>query len=292
MELKQLKYFVEVAKREHISEAALELNVAQSAISRHIHNLENELETSLFYRRGRNVSLTAEGKQLLEYAQQILEQVDLTLSQFQTQVQQQQSVFTIGYVDGSIGQILPQVLQTIENELSLSLIPTLLDEQETLQALRAQEIDFALTTVTTTDPTFEIVPLVEETYVLYGDLHAPMMNVPNPPLSHILKQPLYLLEPIPTDFKTYLITHADKPVRVLNQEQFARFILRNQKGFVLAPTYVNLYSQNQQWKKISLSHTDFKKTLRLIYRRDLQKPLRDEVIQIIMTHIQQRSVYH
>lgn len=55
MELKQLKYFVEVAKREHISEAALELNVAQSAISRHIHNLENELETSLFYRRGRNV---------------------------------------------------------------------------------------------------------------------------------------------------------------------------------------------------------------------------------------------
>ncbi|EGQ3432841.1 LysR family transcriptional regulator [Staphylococcus pseudintermedius] len=292
MELKQLKYFVEVAKREHISEAALELNVAQSAISRHIHNLENELETSLFYRRGRNVSLTAEGKQLLEYAQQILEQVDLTLSQFQTQVQQQQNVFTIGYVDGSIGQILPQVLQTIENELSLSLIPTLLDEQETLQALRAQEIDFALTTVTTTDPTFEIVPLVEETYVLYGDLHAPMMNVPNPPLSHILKQPLYLLEPIPTDFKTYLITHADKPVRVLNQEQFARFILRNQKGFVLAPTYVNLYSQNQQWKKISLSHTDFKKTLRLIYRRDLQKPLRDEVIQIIMTHIQQRSVYH
>ncbi|GAB0307975.1 LysR family transcriptional regulator [Staphylococcus pseudintermedius] len=292
MELKQLKYFVEVAKREHISEAALELNVAQSAISRHIHNLENELETSLFYRRGRNVFLTAEGKQLLEYAQQILEQVDLTLSQFQTQVQQQQSVYTIGYVDGSIGQILPQVLQTIENELSLSLIPTLLDEQETLQALRAQEIDFALTTVTTTDPTFEIVPLVEETYVLYGDLHAPMMNVPNPPLSHILKQPLYLLEPIPTDFKTYLITHADKPVRVLNQEQFARFILRNQKGFVLAPTYVNLYSQNQQWKKISLSHTDFKKTLHLIYRRDLQKPLRDEVIQIIMTHIQQRSVYH
>ncbi|PCF33973.1 transcriptional regulator [Staphylococcus delphini] len=292
MELKQLKYFVEVAKREHISEAALELNVAQSAISRHIHNLENELETSLFYRRGRNVFLTSEGKQLLEYAQQILEQVDFTLSQFQTQVQQQQSVFTIGYVDGSIGQILPQVLQTIENELSLSLIPTLLDEHESLQALQAQEIDFALTTATTTDPTFEVVSLVEETYVLYGDLHAPMMNVPNPPLSHILKQPLYLLEPIPTDFKTYLMTHADKPVRVLNQEQFARFILRNQKGFVLAPTYINLYSQNQQWKKISLSHTDFKKTLRLIYRRDLQKPLRDEVIQIIMTHIQQRSVYH
>ena len=36
MEIKQLKYFVEVARREHISEAALELNIAQSAISRQI----------------------------------------------------------------------------------------------------------------------------------------------------------------------------------------------------------------------------------------------------------------
>ncbi|MFP4984270.1 LysR family transcriptional regulator [Staphylococcus coagulans] len=131
MELKQLKYFVEVAKREHISEAALELNVAQSAISRHMHNLEVELGTSLFYHSGRNIFLTTEGKQLLKQAQSILEQVDHTLSQFQTQVQQKQSVFTIGYANGSIGQILPQVLQTIETELALSLVPTLLDEETT-----------------------------------------------------------------------------------------------------------------------------------------------------------------
>ncbi|MGJ5711572.1 LysR family transcriptional regulator, partial [Staphylococcus equorum] len=58
MELKQLKYFVEVAKGEHISEAALELDVAQSAVSRHICNLEDELGTALFHRKGRNVVLT------------------------------------------------------------------------------------------------------------------------------------------------------------------------------------------------------------------------------------------
>ena len=39
MEMKQLKYFVE-ARREHISDAALELNIAQSAISRQIAQLE------------------------------------------------------------------------------------------------------------------------------------------------------------------------------------------------------------------------------------------------------------
>lgn len=292
MELKQLKYFVEVAKREHISEAALELNVAQSALSRHIHNLENELETALFYHRGRNVFLTSEGKQLLMHAQHILEQVDHTLSQFQTQVQQKQSVFTIGYVNGAIGQILPQVMQTIENDLALSLIPTLLDESETLKALQAQDIDLALTTATMNEHSFETIPLFEETFALYGHHHDPFMNVPNPPLAHILKQSLYVLEPIPNDLKSYLISHAETPVHFINNTGFARFILQNQKGFVLAPDYLNLYSQNQQWKKISLSHTDFKKTLRLVYRRDLQKPLHNDVIQIIVNHIQQRSIYH
>ncbi|AKS67941.1 glutamate biosynthesis transcriptional regulator GltC [Staphylococcus coagulans] len=292
MELKQLKYFVEVAKREHISEAALELNVAQSAISRHMHNLEVELGTSLFYHSGRNIFLTTEGKQLLKQAQSILEQVDHTLSQFQTQVQQKQSVFTIGYANGSIGQILPQVLQTIETELALSLVPTLLDEETTLPALQSQDIDLALTTATIHDNTLESLPLFEETYVLYGDIHAPIMNVPNPPLSYILKQPLYIHEPLPTDLKSYLTTHAETPVHIINNPQFARFILQNQKGFVLAPAFINLYSQNQQWKKISLSHTDIKKTFHLVYRRDLQKPLLNEVIKIIMTHTQQRSIYH
>lgn len=292
MELKQLKYFIEVAKREHISEAALELNVAQSAISRHMHNLEVELGTSLFYRSGRNIFLTTEGKQLLKQAQSILEQVDHTLSQFQTQVQQKQSVFTIGYANGSIGQILPQVLQTIETELALSLVPTLLDEETTLPALQSQDIDLALTTATIHDNTLESLPLFEETYVLYGDIHAPIMNVPNPPLSYILKQPLYIHEPLPTDLKSYLTTHAETPVHIINNPQFARFILQNQKGFVLAPAFINLYSQNQQWKKISLSHTDIKKTFHLVYRRDLQKPLLNEVIKIIMTHTQQRSIYH
>ena len=62
MEIKQLKYFVEVARREHISEATLELNIAQSAISRQITLLEQELQVTLFNRQGRNIHLTSHGK--------------------------------------------------------------------------------------------------------------------------------------------------------------------------------------------------------------------------------------
>ena len=55
MEIKQLKIFCRVARREHISEAALELNIAQSAISRQITLLEQELQVTLFNRQGRNI---------------------------------------------------------------------------------------------------------------------------------------------------------------------------------------------------------------------------------------------
>ena len=67
LELRQLRYFVEVAEREHISEAAEYLHVAQSAISRQIANLEEELGTPLFERIGRNVKLTPIGKIFLDH---------------------------------------------------------------------------------------------------------------------------------------------------------------------------------------------------------------------------------
>lgn len=63
MEIKQLRYFIEVAKREHISETALELNIAQSAISRQITLLEQELNVSLF--KSKDVILRSHLKEII-----------------------------------------------------------------------------------------------------------------------------------------------------------------------------------------------------------------------------------
>ena len=62
LELRQINYFIEVAEREHVTEAALALHVAQSAVSRQIVNLEAELGVDLFFREGRKVKLTPIGK--------------------------------------------------------------------------------------------------------------------------------------------------------------------------------------------------------------------------------------
>src|SRR5699024_5972494 len=56
------KYFMEVAKREHVTDAANALHIAQSAVSRQIFNLEEELGVALFIREGRTVRVTRIGK--------------------------------------------------------------------------------------------------------------------------------------------------------------------------------------------------------------------------------------
>ncbi|EUJ29168.1 transcriptional regulator GltC [Listeria floridensis FSL S10-1187] len=68
MELRQLKYFMEVARVEHMTQASLNLHVAQSAVSRQIMKLEEELGVALFERIGRNMRLTSVGADFLQQA--------------------------------------------------------------------------------------------------------------------------------------------------------------------------------------------------------------------------------
>src|SRR5882757_4560386 len=61
MTLEQLRIFVAVAERQHVTEAARTLNLAQSAASNAIAALEARHGTKLFNRIGRNIELTEAG---------------------------------------------------------------------------------------------------------------------------------------------------------------------------------------------------------------------------------------
>lgn len=77
MDQKRIQYFVTLAKHLHYGAAAEELNIAQSALSRQINVLEEELGCQLFDRSNRwNVSLTAAGTSFFVEAQKILMQLE------------------------------------------------------------------------------------------------------------------------------------------------------------------------------------------------------------------------
>ena len=73
MNLRQLEAFVEVAEAGSFSKAAKILFLTQPTISAHISTLEKELNTRLFVRNTKEVSLSDSGKLLYRYARQIVD---------------------------------------------------------------------------------------------------------------------------------------------------------------------------------------------------------------------------
>ena len=76
MELLQLAHFRVVARREHMTRAAEELNVTQPALSRAIARLERELGVPLFDRRGRGLRLTQYGAAFLRHVDRVFQELD------------------------------------------------------------------------------------------------------------------------------------------------------------------------------------------------------------------------
>ena len=75
MELRHLRYFVAIGEEENYRRAAQRLNVAQTALSTQIQDMEAELGFKLFDRLPRGVKLSTAGRMFLEDARRILQQV-------------------------------------------------------------------------------------------------------------------------------------------------------------------------------------------------------------------------
>jgi len=89
LDFKQLESFVMLAKLRNFSKAAEKLYLTQPTISNHINNLERDLDTLLFNRSNKKVSLTQAGEILLNHALSILNERDqalFSLGQFQGEI--------------------------------------------------------------------------------------------------------------------------------------------------------------------------------------------------------------
>ncbi len=82
MEIRVLRYFLEIAREGNMSHAAETLHVSQPTLSKQMKDLEQELGKKLFRRSSSSVSLTDEGMLLRKRAEDILDMVDKTADEF------------------------------------------------------------------------------------------------------------------------------------------------------------------------------------------------------------------
>lgn len=91
MNIQHLKYAVEVEKQGSISKAADSLYMGQPNLSKSIKELENSLDIKIFTRTPKGVNVTEKGKEFLEYAKNILAQIDEIESYYQKSSTEKQS---------------------------------------------------------------------------------------------------------------------------------------------------------------------------------------------------------
>lgn len=112
MNTQQLESFIQVAENLNFAHAAALLNVTQSAVSRQIHALEEELDTKLFYRTTRTVTLTPEGIIFLEHAKQILGQLQIATARIQHRSNLTARILRIGCESQADLLFLSEILET------------------------------------------------------------------------------------------------------------------------------------------------------------------------------------
>lgn len=82
MEIRILRYFLEIAREENMTRASENLHISQPSLSKEMKKLEDELGKKLFRRGSACMKLTDEGMLLRKRAEDILEMTDKTIAEF------------------------------------------------------------------------------------------------------------------------------------------------------------------------------------------------------------------
>jgi DNA-binding transcriptional LysR family regulator len=105
-----LRYFLEVARSGSVNQAAAQLHVAASAVSRQLAKLEDSLSVALFERQARGMRLTDAGAQLLAYATAQAQESDQLLAQIRGLAEQERHLVRVASTEGFAAGFLPWVL--------------------------------------------------------------------------------------------------------------------------------------------------------------------------------------
>lgn len=199
MELRQIQYFYTVAKLEHVTRAAAQLLVAQSAVSRQIHLLEDELGAPLFHRDGKHIRLSLFGHRFLTHAERILRDVDWAFQEAREFQNPNTGRITLGFPHSIGVHYVPNLLaafQKVAPSIHFDLIQSKV--QNLLHGLQSGEIELAI--ITPWEQVEETTGL-EGTHLLYEPLsivlpaNHPYAGAPSLSLEQLKDESFILFQP-------------------------------------------------------------------------------------------------
>lgn len=174
MQPKQLQYFITAYATKNIQRAAEKLFVSRQGISKTIRELEQELGADLFLRSSKGLEPTDFAEALFPHAQKLLDEYNY-ITGLNTLAKQKENVITIYVLDNIVKYLTADFFRdfrTLHPNTILSIIES--PDEAALNALLAQNADFAITTGPLDNTVFTLNPIFYTHYCMALSANHPL----------------------------------------------------------------------------------------------------------------------
>lgn len=205
MDLKDMRYFLAVAEEGNIGRAAERLHISQPPLTRLIHALEDEVNTPLFTRTPKGVTLTDAGLVLLAEVPNLLALAQRALERTRLAGQGRIGRLDVGLFGSGMLDVIPRMLARFhEVRPDVKIVLHNMTKNTQLQALHERRISIGFNRLVPDQPgiTVETVlreslmlaipaanPLSKRKSIALKDLHdIPMITYPNVPMRGLAQE--------------------------------------------------------------------------------------------------------
>ena len=179
MDLRTLSYFVTVAEELNITKAAIKLHMSQPPLSKKLKELEEELNTILFIRGKRALTLTESGKLLYRHAKEILLLTNKAKNEIKAMNDKLTGTIYIGLVEGSAPNIAAKWIETFlakNKNVHFNIIDG--NSDELIKKLRSGLITLAVITAPCDNTLLNSFTVGSEKMTAFMSRNNPLSNLP------------------------------------------------------------------------------------------------------------------
>ena len=290
LELRHFHYFLAVADELHYRKAAEKLFISQPGLSRQIKQMEEILETSLFIRNKKRVTLTPAGVFLKAEVEFIINHLEVTKKQLKLVAEGDFGEIRIGFLGSAMQTVVPNLLLKLRDKYPQ--IKTSLDELSNnaqVNAILKDKLDIGFVRLARVPEELGFKTVFKDTFSLVLPKDHSITNDNFKNISQLAGEDFILFSqdysPLYFDTVMSICEDAGFTPKVSHKSVHAQTIFKlveNKLGIAIVPTSLQ-YGFKMGVKFIELQNNKQRAELSVIWKKDNRNPTIKHCLNLVLT---------
>ena len=289
LELRHLNYFLAVANELHFRKAAEKLFISQPGLSRQIRQMEDILETQLFERNKKKVSLTPAGHYLKKEVEFVFNHLENVERQLKLVGDGNSGELRIGFLGSAMQQIIPDLLLKIKDNYPK--VKTSLEELSNfaqVEGVLNDQLDMGFVRVSRVPNTLHMKTVFRDTFSLVLPERYPMLTREFEGMHQFINDEFILFSqtysPLYYDTIMSICQDAGFAPKVSHKSVHAHTIFKlveNHMGIAIVPTALQ-HGFQMRVKFIELKNVTQRAELSVIWKKEHTNPVLKNCMELLL----------